>query len=454
MDRISPHTLTLDPEIQSRAQLDMIVIQEYAEAMASGAKFPPIKAIQQNGTIWVYSGFHRTQAAIKAGVGILAEIQPGTFQDAQYLAAAENQDHGLRRSNADKRRAVEHALIAKPEMSDRDIAQHCGVTHPTVSKARTELVATGKIYQSDQRTGADRRTINTSNIGKSQEPEAERLTGGGKPWPAATPPETFEQFAQDNHALGLDDFGDPLPTEESELAQEPTHSRPVFNRTNENIEWAAWSWNPVTGCEHGCPYCYARDIANRFYSQGFKPTYHSDRLAAPMHTKPIPPRWDGDIGHNCVFVCSMADLFGEWVPDQWINGVMDVVSATPQWRYIFLTKNPHRLVGIDWPKNSVVGTTVDTQARVDAAESAFAQINAPYTFVSCEPLRGPVEFSQLDLFHWVLIGGQSKSSQEAERQPLWDWVEDLHWQARNAGCKVYWKTNLTVRPREYPSWGK
>jgi protein gp37 len=231
-----------------------------------------------------------------------------------------------------------------------------------------------------------------------------------------------------------------------------TGGQPKFNQTNDNIEWAAWSWNPVTGCKHDCRYCYARDIANRFYPHGFEPTYHPGRLLAPMHTKHIEPRWEGDQGHCAVFVCSMADLFGEWVPDEWIKSVMDVVSATPKWTYIFLTKNPARLATIDWPKNSVVGTTVDVQARVKPAETAFETVNAPIKFVSCEPLRAHIEFSQLGLFDWVLIGGQSRSAQEAENQPLWNWVEDLHWQARDAQCKVYYKTNLTVRPREFPNW--
>ena len=31
-----------------------------------------------------------------------------------------------------------------------------------------------------------------------------------------------------------------------------------------NIEWCDSTWNPVTGCKHGCEYCYARRIAARF----------------------------------------------------------------------------------------------------------------------------------------------------------------------------------------------
>lgn len=256
----------------------------------------------------------------------------------------------------------------------------------------------------------------------------------------------------DRSWLTLDDWQS-LSEDEQRLIWLMSDSKTKFNQTNDNIEWAAWSWNPVTGCEHGCTYCYARDIAHRFYPQGFMPSVHPGRLRAPHQTKHIVPRWKGDRGNNGVFVCSMADLFGEWVPDEWIRAVLDVVGATSEWRYIFLTKNPKRLVGIDWPDNAVVGTTVDTQERVDAAEEAFEQINAPWRFVSCEPLRGPVEFCDLRKFDWVIIGGQSKSSACPEFQPEWEWVESLQWQAREADCHVYFKTNLTVRPREYPNWG-
>jgi len=233
-----------------------------------------------------------------------------------------------------------------------------------------------------------------------------------------------------------------------------TDSSATFNRTDDtSIEWAAWTWNPVTGCEHGCPYCYARDIAKRFYPQeyGFTPTYHPNRLAAPLNTKPIAPRFEGDQGHNGVFVCSMADLFGEWVPDDWIRAVMDVVAATPQWTYIFLTKNPKRLIGVQWPPNAWVGTTVDEQARARPAEYAFRQIEAKVKFLSCEPMRERLVFQSLAMFNWVIIGAQSRSTGAPELQPQFEWVWALTNQAHDAGCKVFWKPNLTARPREYPT---
>jgi protein gp37 len=227
-------------------------------------------------------------------------------------------------------------------------------------------------------------------------------------------------------------------------------TKPMNEQDDKSIEWAAWSWNPVTGCLHDCPYCYARDMANRFYPYGFQPAFIPERLDSPANTKQGVPRWKDDIGYRTVFVCSMADLFGEWVPQEWIDAVMASVGANPQWNFIFLTKNPSRLPSVVWPANAWVGTTVDRQGRVAPAESAFEQVNATVKFVSCEPLKEELTFSRLDLFDWVILGGQTKSSQCAEFQPEWKWVKSILLQADLAGCKLYWKDNLHTRPREYP----
>lgn len=140
---------------------------------------------------------------------------------------------------------------------------------------------------------------------------------------------------------------------------------------NTKIDWCDSTWNPVTGCLHGCEYCYARRIAERFgshqmpifterpvlnkpvrctdmykdmretgtsagkiqpYPFDFTPTFHYYKLDEPLHWKR--PR--------NVFVCSMADLFGDWVPDEWITEVFRACDAAPQHRFLFLTKNPGR----------------------------------------------------------------------------------------------------------------
>jgi protein gp37 len=249
----------------------------------------------------------------------------------------------------------------------------------------------------------------------------------------------------------------PLPTPASqvpifELTPDPpvpTGKRSTFNETNEQVDWAKWTWNPVTGCLHNCVYCYARDIAERFYPEKFAPTFHPERLSAPQYTK-VPAQAATDIGWRNVFVCSMADLFGKWVPQEWIEAVLDAVRQAPQWNFLFLTKFPQRLATIKWPENAWVGTSVDEQYRVEIAEKAFRKVEASVKWLSCEPLRERLTFQSLSMFDWVVVGGQSRSTQAPAFQPPWEWVEHLWQQARASNCLLYWKPNLHTRPQEYP----
>lgn len=138
------------------------------------------------------------------------------------------------------------------------------------------------------------------------------------------------------------------------------------------IDWCDFSWNPVTGCLHKCDYCYARKQARRFcgdirlnkgtgqikqyigddmtsavcytlekpfknaegetvgFPVGFAPILHEYRLTQPAQKKK-PAN---------IFVCSMADLFGEWVPESWIERVFEACEAAPWHNYLFLTKKP------------------------------------------------------------------------------------------------------------------
>jgi protein gp37 len=93
---------------------------------------------------------------------------------------------------------------------------------------------------------------------------------------------------------------------------------------------------------------------------------------------------------------------------------------------------------------------VDEQYRVEIAERAFRKVNATVKWLSCEPLRERLTFTSLAMFDWLVMGGQSRSSQAPAFQPPWEWVEHLWMQARASHCLVYWKPNLFSRPQEYP----
>jgi protein gp37 len=215
----------------------------------------------------------------------------------------------------------------------------------------------------------------------------------------------------------------------------------TFNRVNDNIGWARWSWNPVTGCLHNCDYCYARDLAERFYPQKFEPTFLPERLDAPANTN-LPKLADDDPAWRRVFTCSMADLFGKWVPEEWIAAVFEAIDQHRQWEYLCLTKFPHRLAQLDWPDNVWAGTTVDKQHRVAVAERAFANVTAGVKWLSCEPLLEPLKFESLEMFDWVVIGASTGSVHAEPVAPEFEWVVDLYEQARRAGCRVYLKHNL------------
>lgn len=248
---------------------------------------------------------------------------------------------------------------------------------------------------------------------------------------------------------------------DSAKAETTPVSKPTFNKQEgDNIEWARWSWNPVTGCLHDCSYCYARDIANRFFKEKFVPTYHPERLTAPSNTK-LPNLTDiadpiDRIGWRNVFTCSMADLFGKWVPAEWIHAVLKQVADNPQWTFLFLTKFPIRMAEFDFPPNTWIGTTVDTQYAVERAEKAFRKIRAGgyegVAWLSCEPMMERLSFTSLDMFDWVVVGGSSKSTQTPEFKPPFEWIAHLWQQAKAIDLPVYMKTNLGIeqRVREYP----
>ena len=221
-----------------------------------------------------------------------------------------------------------------------------------------------------------------------------------------------------------------------------------FNtQDNESIDWAAYSWNPVTGCNHDCQYCYARDIANRFYGElGFKPAFHPSRLLIPYnHSKP------GN-KNNRVFTCSMADLFGEWVPRDWIDAVLGMCADSPAFDYLLLTKNPKRLREFSFPRNCWVGTTADTQRRMDVAEKIFADVDAAVKWVSVEPMLERIMPSKPGAFAWYIIGGASPSSGQPGFVPPFAWVARLALAAMDAGSQVFVKSNFwqAGRPQEFP----
>jgi hypothetical protein len=119
---------------QTRAKIRMDVVDEY---MVHIADLPMPVVFFDGAQYFLGDGFHRYHAAHKAGMKeIICEVVVGTIDEAIWYACGANKEHGIQRSNADKRKAVLMALKLRPADSDREIATHVGVDHGLVSKLR------------------------------------------------------------------------------------------------------------------------------------------------------------------------------------------------------------------------------------------------------------------------------------------------------------------------------
>lgn len=175
-DTIHLDAIRLDGGTQPRAGINEEYVDELAEAIQAGATLPPIDVIYDGDAYWLYDGFHRVAAHRKADYRLVpANIHQGTQADAQWRSYAANQTHGLRRSQADKERAIRAALKHPSAVGQADaaIARHLGVSDKTVTKYRQDMEASSEIPKISERTvqrGDTTYTMRTANIGANQPP--------------------------------------------------------------------------------------------------------------------------------------------------------------------------------------------------------------------------------------------------------------------------------------------
>lgn len=227
------------------------------------------------------------------------------------------------------------------------------------------------------------------------------------------------------------------------------------------IDWCDSSWNPVTGCLHGCEYCYARGIAHRFgfhasepdinkrvliecpvsagkkvpYPFDFQPTFHKYRLNDYI----------GKQGRN-IFVCSMADLFGNWVPVEWRSEVFAACRKGPQHNYLFLTKNPGMYAVMDEQGELPTDSNMWFGTSVTTPDDPF-----PYNgkrkhnlFLSVEPMLadfGAGSNEALKDIGWVIIGAET-GRRKGKVVPKKSWVDNIVTQCKALNIPVFMKESL------------
>ena len=260
----------------------------------------------------------------------------------------------------------------------------------------------------------------------------------------------------------------------------------MVNKTK--IEWCTHTWNPVTGCRHGCPYCYARGIANHFGTSAEKfnlqeyidagtlsvlgegadalfelnaPFTDFTNNPYPFQFKPTFRRYLlGELSKGRtpkdIFVCLMADLFGDWVPPRWIRDVFDACAAAPKNRYLFLTKNPARYEQLNihallpHEDNFWYGATVTKTADFER----FPMLAWPHAFLSVEPLLGRVELNKMRGVRWVIVGAETGNYRPANKvTPEREWVDEITEYARKHNLPVFYKDSLRKQFPDLPPSG-
>lgn len=207
-----------------------------------------------------------------------------------------------------------------------------------------------------------------------------------------------------------------------------------LNRTK--IEWTQFTFNPVVGCKNGCWYCYAKRMNDRFkwIKEWSEPGFFPQRLSEPYKLKKS----------SKIFVGSMCDLFGDWIPDRWIKRVIKVAEENPRHTFQFLTKNPKRYLEFDFPKNCWLGATIDGTEVWGTAQSKINDLKLTdnYKFISFEPLLGDVSGLDLTGIDLVIVGAQTG---RGAIPPKKEWIDSIK------HSNILFKDNLL---KIYPEYAK
>lgn len=269
-----------------------------------------------------------------------------------------------------------------------------------------------------------------------------------------------------------------------------------MNKTK--IEWVrnpdgsqGFTWNPITGCLNGCPYCYARRLANgrlrdRYLANKLVATARhpyppfSDQLEDPF----APRFWPGRLEelHNRnrglfhsaympeergIFVCDMSDLFGNGIPEDWINEVLHAIEMNKLYdRFYLLTKQPQNLIRWSpFPDNCWMGVSVTNKLMLSRATDGLMVVKANIKYISFEPLLEDCSFYPERLkyvgVNWLIIGSLTGTIEDMKEsclvypdiqpkpygkrwtlQPKLEWVEEIEEAADKAGIPVFEKDNL------------
>lgn len=231
MTKLKVSEIRRDGGTQPRAELNNDVLVEYQDLWTTEPdRFPAVIVFYDGTHYWLADGFHRVVSAEKADIyKVPAEIKQGSRRDAVLYSCGVNAEHGLRRTNEDKRRAV-MALLNDSEWSqwsDREIARRCAVSDYMVRSLREN-----RSEQSSQRTYTTRHgttaTMKTENIGRRDTSSAD--TGASS-----------DQHDEPRHEFYERESVDPDEEPEDNDGDIGAPERPTYIDADNALDWT-WSY--------------------------------------------------------------------------------------------------------------------------------------------------------------------------------------------------------------------
>ena len=209
-----------------------------------------------------------------------------------------------------------------------------------------------------------------------------------------------------------------------------------MNDVRDTIGWATHTVNSVTGkCPRNCWYCYSNRMYDRF-KWNPKIEFHPERSDEMAKLKK-PSR---------IFVGSTHDLFGDWIPETWIDRILFRFSDQKHTLF-FLTKNPLRYREFRFNNSQWAGVTHTGEPTGGCVTNGllYSKIvigweHQPHCFLSCEPLLG----NAVDIpskCEWLIIGAMTGHGKQY--QPKLEWIANLVIRAEAMNIPIYMKKNLT-----------
>jgi protein gp37 len=200
-----------------------------------------------------------------------------------------------------------------------------------------------------------------------------------------------------------------------------------MNKTNIDWPWKPlYTWNPITGCNRGCSYCYARRIHERFNKIPFSEIqYHPNRMDDL--------EWLGRQKKSLtIFVGSMSDI--EYWPKEITDNILYEVGRYHRHTFMFLSKNFLSYYGFNWPKNTMQGLTL---TKTDGFIKELDFDSMPRPFISLEPLLGEVKYISPNFVEKVIVGAMTGPGAIIPRP---EWMQSVIDHVPPE--KIYWKNNI------------